>query len=209
MSDPNAPLRLRIKDGVKGAIPCRYALDWMGDRTLAEAWRDCDRADWMLWLAGRLVPLPVLVRCNVAYVREIALPHVRAGEDRPWYATEVALAWCDGRATLVEVRAAAAYAAAYAADAWATAHAAAYAAYDAYAADDADDAAYAAYDAYDAAYAADAAAYAAYAYAAYAAYANCTISVPGRAGTVEKASARIREIIREHITPAMLEEGLG
>ena len=75
------------------------------------------------------------------------LPYVPVGEDRPRLAIELAEAWCNGRATIVEVR---------------TAAYAAYAAYAAADAADADaDAAYAAYAAADAAYAANAAANAA------------------------------------------------
>jgi hypothetical protein len=136
----------------------------------------------MIWLAARTVPRPVLVRCLVTFVREVALPHVPKGEDRPWYATEVAFAWCDGRATLTEVKAAAvaAYAAAYAAS-----YVAPYVA------------------AYSAAVAAEAAAYA-YAGDA-AAYADAAAAY---AAADDAAKRRIREIIREMIPVALIEEGL-
>ena len=121
---------------------CDDALEWCSkQRSRHQAWQDCERGDWMLWLLGYLAgPMGsrsrkrlVLCCCEVA---RPALKHVPKGENRPRVAIETAEAYCYGRASLDEVRAAAKAAA---------------------------DAANAAYDA--AAYAA----YAAYAYAAYAA----------------------------------------
>jgi hypothetical protein len=153
---------------------CNEARHWSAGMTLKVAWRTCPRADWLLWLGGRLVDRKklVLAACKCA---RTALKFIPAGEDRPLKAIETAERWIEGKATIEEVRSVAAVAAdaAYA-DAYAAyaAYAAAYAAYA--------DAAYAAYAAYaDAAYAAyaaaaaaDAAADAAYADAAYAAYAD-------------------------------------
>ena len=127
---------------------CDDALEWCSkQRSRHQAWQDCERGDWMLWLLGYLAgPMGsrsrkrlVLCCCEVA---RPALKHVPKGENRPRVAIETAEAYCYGRASLDEVRAAAkaaydAYvnvAAAY--DAYA-AYAAAYAAYVAYVADDA------------------------------------------------------------------------
>ena len=133
-------------------------------KTFRAAWLACERPDWLLWWAAKCIGEPgstahkQLVRVACACART-ALPHVKAGETRPLKAVETAEAWCDGKATLAEVRSAAS---AYAADAYADDAAAAYAAYAA---------AYAAYAADAATYAAtDAAAHAA-AYATYATYA--------------------------------------
>lgn len=116
---------------------CSEAREWVGARDLATAWSECQRGDWMLWLAARAgVDRRVLVLacCDVA---EPALVHVPPGEDRPRIAIETARAWCRGEATIGQVRAAgrAAQAAAYSAAAADDAAAA-----DAYVADD-DDAA--------------------------------------------------------------------
>ena len=163
---------MNLPDYLRSLGACPEAREWAaGYSTLAEAWTACERADWLLWYAGRHddVDRRLLVRAACACART-ALPHVPPGEDRPRLAIELAEAWCNGRATIVEVRAAAnaaakaANAAAYAANAAAYA-AAAYA--DAYAAYAAADAA----AAYAAAAAANAAADAAYA-AAYAATAD-------------------------------------
>ncbi len=140
----NAQLKRRLKS--LGA--CSEAIEWLGKRDLATAWKECERPDWMLWLAGRIVDRKLLVKaaCKCA---ELALPIFEAEypkDTRVRNCIAVTLMWVAGKATLDEVRVArrgaAAAAAAYAA------HAA--------------DAAYAAANAAaDAAYAADAAAYAA------------------------------------------------
>ena len=169
---------------------CQEALDWAEQYdNLNKAWQKCQRGDWMLWLIGKAIakdadrkPL-VLIACKCA---RLALPYVLKGEEQPQKAIETAEAWVIGKATLKEVKAAAAYAAyaanaasyvanaasaanaAYAASYAANAASAAYAAsYAAYAAADAASASYAAY-ASDAAYAA--------AYASYAAADESTLS---------------------------------
>ncbi len=128
---------------------CSGALEWLGTRGLATAWGECDRGDWLLWLAGMAgVDRRRLVLAACACARG-ALPYIPEGENRPRVAIETAEKWARGEegVTLGDVRRAAC--AAYAA-----------------CATDATDAAYAATDAAYAAYAAaDAAAYAA-AYAA-------------------------------------------
>jgi hypothetical protein len=139
---------------------CSDAVIWVKDRNLTTAWNECERADWMLWLCGRMVGKEgwptrqklVLAACDCA---ETAKQYWRKGDKRPANAIKTARAWARGKATIKKVRNA--YAAAYAAAADADAAAAYAAAAYAYAA------AAAAY-----AYAAAAAAYAAY-YAAYAA----------------------------------------
>ena len=32
---------------------CADAVEWVGDRTLAQAWSECHRADWMFWFLER------------------------------------------------------------------------------------------------------------------------------------------------------------
>ena len=126
---------------------CREAIAWVDDKTPYAAWRLCNRGDWLLWVAAKLAvdrKLVVLAACDCA---ERSMQYVMAGEDRPRMAIETARRWCDGRASLNEVRTAA------------------YAASDAsYAASDADDtsAFYASNASYASAYAASYAAYAAF-----------------------------------------------
>ena len=141
---------------------CSPARDWAKGKTLEQIWITCERADWLLWLIGKMCGKKgwpdrkaiVLVACDCA---ELALPYVEIGDNRPRCAIETARKWVRGDATIDEVKIAAnaaanaaAYAAAYAAYAAAyVAYAAAYAAADA--ARSAVDAAYADFAATDAA----------------------------------------------------------
>jgi hypothetical protein len=155
------------------------AQEWLlslpAETTARQAWQQCQRGDWMLWLLGRLSGPPEsdarkrLVLCAGGCAR-LALVHIPAGEDSPRIAIETGEAWTRGEATIKQVRLAAAAAAASAA--YAASTAAAYAASTAYAAYAA--AASAASAAYAAAAAAAYAAYAASTAAAYAAYAAST-----------------------------------
>ena len=197
-----------LRQQLESLRPCQESLDWIGSRrSAARAWAECERGDWMLWLLGRLAgPLEsesrrrlVLCACECA---RLSLHYVPAGEDRPRVAIETAERWarCEAGVTLDDVRAAA-YAAAYAADAADAAVAVAYAADAAYAAYAyaayayAADAAYAAAYAADAAYAAACAAYAADAavYAAYAADA-AAYAADARARTLRECA----DIVRRH-----------
>ena len=103
---------------------CSEALDWLGDRSIVEAWPDCPCGEWMLWWAARcpsFVPGGELHRriglaaCEIA---RTALVHVPQGEVRPLRAIETAERYWRGEAT-VEVRAAVAAAEAAAMAAWA------------------------------------------------------------------------------------------
>jgi hypothetical protein len=110
---------MKFHDRLKKMNACTEAVEWVGDRSLARAWAECERADWMVWLAARGVnqgsPLHIaIVRAAVACVRP-ALKDVPKGEKRLAEALRVALRWCDDKATLDEVRVAtdAAWAASY------------------------------------------------------------------------------------------------
>ena len=185
---------------LRGMRACTDALEWCeGYKSLAEAWDECKRGDWMLWLLGKLSgesesperKKVVLAACQCA---RLALPHVKAGELRPLKAIETAEAWARGEdnITLKDVRKAAAYAAdsvAYAASA--AYYAAAYAA-------DAAAAAASAASADDASAAAASAADAAY----YAAYANTdTYAADARLLVLDKCA----DIVRKHypVAPAL------
>jgi hypothetical protein len=92
------------------------------DWTAEQAWCECERGDWMIWLAGRLnVERVAIVRTACAVARSV-LHLVPPGEDRPRLAIEAAEAWCDDPSP---ARAEAAEAAAWAAAAaWCAAGAA-------------------------------------------------------------------------------------
>ena len=119
-------------DQLDSLFACPDALEWLREQrhpTLATAWAECERGDWMLWLAGRLAgpqgsdarrPL-TLAACECA---RLSLPRweaLHANDRRPHVAIETAEAWArggDGAPSLDEVRRAAyatyAYASAYA-----------------------------------------------------------------------------------------------
>jgi hypothetical protein len=156
---------LNNRSELNGSRACNEAQEWFNslssDTTLQMAYEQCQRADWMLWLFGKMADKTgwltrkqvVLLACDCA---ETALKYVPNDENRPRLAIEAARKWVRGEATLQEVKDAAAHAAIYAA-AYAAAHATYAAAHAVYAADAAAHAAtYAAYAADAAAHAADA-----------------------------------------------------
>lgn len=185
---------------------CDEALKWVKSGryvTIKKAWRECPRADWLLWLAAKNIGNPgwpthqevVLATCDCA---ETALRFVPEGEERPKVAIETAHRWAVGKATIEECNTAA-WAAADAArdaadaDAWAAADAAADAATTA-AADTAYAYAYAADTAYTAADA-YAAAYAAAADAADAAYTAADVDA-ARARALRKMATIVRRRLK-------------
>jgi len=173
---------------------CGEARVWASGRTLQQAWAECPRGDWLLWLAGRAgVERKVVVLAACACAR-LALKHVRPGEERPLRAVETAEAWARGDASvsLEDVRKAARAADAAAAYAFA-AFAAAYAAYAAFAAADA------AYAAADAAYAAADAAYAA----------DAADAAADAADAARTTLAECADIVRAHIPVALVADALG
>jgi len=86
---------------------CAEAVEWVGDKTLAEAWATCERADWMLWLVTRIdgsyTPRIRLAACACA---RTSLKYVPAGEPRPRLAIECAERYARGEATKDELAAA-------------------------------------------------------------------------------------------------------
>jgi hypothetical protein len=114
---------------------CDDARDWVGDRTAEQAWAECPRGDWMLWLLSRLKPGQELhrplVRCSVEFARQIPSSDQRVidclalvdlwiadGEIIPSQLQEdAAAAWAAAAAAAWAAAAAAAADAAWAADA--------------------------------------------------------------------------------------------
>ena len=197
---------------------CTPSLEWLKSRTLAEAWEQCERGDWLLWLAAKAgVDRRRLVMAACACAR-LALVHVPPGEERPRVAIETAEAWCRGEATIEQVKEARRNAADAADAADAAAYAAAAAAYAAYAASSpayaaaaAAKAAYAAaYAASSPAYAAAAAAKAAYAAAAYAAAAAAYAAYAAAdAAADSRALKEAAELVRGLISCAEVEAAIN
>ena len=112
-------------DKLRAMQACAPALRWIGDRTIEQAWRDCERSDWMCWLLRKIAPNDQRCRLTAADFAE------RVWHLIPDEPTKLAAAWAIGaarRGDRDEMDAAS-----YAAAAYAT-----YAAYAAYAAADAD-----------------------------------------------------------------------
>jgi hypothetical protein len=107
---------------------CKDATDWAKDyRTLGDAWQNCQRGDWMLWLVAQTLGKEqnssgrkrlVFAACQCA---RLGLPYTT--DARVLAAIEVTERWAIGQTSIQEVRDAA-YAAAYAASAYAAANAA-------------------------------------------------------------------------------------
>lgn len=94
---------------------CGDALEWLGDRSIAEAWLDCPRGEWMLWWAPRCPSFVAngdlhrrigLAACEIA---RTALVHVPADDLRPLRAIETTERFWRGEVTLDEVARAAAW----------------------------------------------------------------------------------------------------
>jgi hypothetical protein len=88
---------------------CDEAIAWVESsrrKLAAKIWDDCERGDWMMWIAARAgVDRKLIVSAACLCARE-ALKYVKPGEDRPRIAIETAERWVRGEATIEEVRAA-------------------------------------------------------------------------------------------------------
>src|SRR5438445_571411 len=122
--------------------PCDDAIEFRSQyATFKEAWENCPRGDWMLWIAKKLdIDIKILTKAKAKCA--LTVRHLMK-DQRSINACEIALKFSDGLATREELNNAAAAAAA-AADAAAAAYAADAAAAYAAAAADAAAAAYAA-----------------------------------------------------------------
>ena len=68
---------MNFADDLKRLHACSNAVAWVGNRTLAEAWTECDRPEWLLWLAGRQAGRPLegqVVRTLASGERLLFLP---------------------------------------------------------------------------------------------------------------------------------------
>ena len=161
---------------------CSGAREWVAtQKNYKEAWQNCERGDWMLWLARRLnVDDRKLTLAKFKCANQVR--HLME-DQRSLDALGAAERYGNGKITRDELNAYtyAAYAAADAADAADAAYAAA-------------DAAYAA-DAADAAYAAAAAAYAD-------AYADADAAAAARKESLKKSADFCREILTEEVFTA-------
>lgn len=94
---------------------CQEGTAWCEGKTLTEFWNSSDRADWMLWLCGKMAGMKdwpnqnSLVRVTCLCV-ERSLPLFESqypADRRPRKAIETARAWAKGNSSTIEVKAAA------------------------------------------------------------------------------------------------------
>jgi hypothetical protein len=77
---------------------CSEAVRWADGKSLQEAWDSCDRVDWLLWLAARMMDMPgwhihkqiVSAACDCA---ETALKLIPTYQSAPRKVIEVTRAW--------------------------------------------------------------------------------------------------------------------
>jgi len=86
--------KMTLRNELKRMKACQEAVKWVGDRDLAAAWAECERADWMLWYAAWKAPRTLVVRAACACART-ALRFVPDGEDRPRLAIRAAKRWAN------------------------------------------------------------------------------------------------------------------
>ena len=101
---------MRFNEKLKTIHACDEAVEWVGQRGLRKAWAECERSDWMIWLACECQEeLGITDRqlheiaCDCA---ERALQYVPDGEDRPRIAIMTKRRWIRGDATDEELSAA-------------------------------------------------------------------------------------------------------
>ena len=80
---------------------CDEAIEWAGDRTIEEIVKDCDRGDWLLWLAKKIgIELQPLTLAKAHCANTVR--HLMENE-RSIKAVDIAIAFGEGRATMEEL----------------------------------------------------------------------------------------------------------
>jgi hypothetical protein len=95
---------------LKKLNPCSEALKWVQKQdSNQQAWNDCKRGDWMLWLIGKLSGEPksktrkklVLAACECA---RLSLELIPENEKRSLIAIEIAEKWTRGESSIEDVK---------------------------------------------------------------------------------------------------------
>ena len=171
---------------------CNEAIEWVGERTVEEAWAECPRGDWMLWIYAKMYP---------TNIKEITLAKGHCAntvrhllrDERSIQAIDIAIAFGEGRDISLKQLNEAAYQASYAAyDAASSAATFAFADY-------ASASSAAAYAAYAVSAASDAASDAASYAASYAAYAVSDVAsaAVSKAAAVSDAATHVTHVTHE------------
>ena len=84
----------RLQGHLAAIGACMGAREWAGDRTAAQVWDECERADWLLWWAGTMGRNShQKIVLTVVTCARTALHYVPDGEERPRLAIEAAERW--------------------------------------------------------------------------------------------------------------------
>ena len=51
---------MKAKELLKKLNACTEAIEWVEDRTVEQAWQDCERGDWMLWFYAKQYPEKII-----------------------------------------------------------------------------------------------------------------------------------------------------
>ena len=101
-----------VAERIKHLRPCEEAVAWAADFTSnTNAWQECERGDWMLWLLGHVSGRPYsskrrqLVRCACECA---ALSFKYSKDTRVTKCLEILKLWFDGNVTQQELAMAAA-----------------------------------------------------------------------------------------------------
>jgi hypothetical protein len=165
---------MTFTEQLKALNACKESICWVGERTLEQAWLECDRIDWMLWLVAK-IDLTLVVYCAAKFARTSLLYNA---DPRVVAAVECAEAFARGEIVSMDAADAADCAADCADRASDCADGAAYAA------------SYAARAAGSASYAADCAAYAASYADCAASYADCAADCAAYAASYAARAVR-------------------
>lgn len=83
---------------------CHAAMVWLADKSSAQAWTDCQRGDWMLWIASKSgVDVRTVTRAKVECAMLVA--HLLT-DQRSLNALRVAGQYADGLASIQELKSA-------------------------------------------------------------------------------------------------------
>src|SRR5262245_34769332 len=96
--------RIPLNKLLQSFAACDQAVAWADARDWQAAWDECDRGDWLLWIAARLGVERRTVVWAACKCARLALRHIPNGEKRPLKAIQTAEAWCKGKATIEQVR---------------------------------------------------------------------------------------------------------
>ncbi len=88
---------MTLRDLLIDLDACSPALEWVGDKTIEQAVKECNRTEWIGWLADEL-QLPKQIRCLAAGHAANTVRHLMKDE-KSIKALDTAIAYGEGKAT--------------------------------------------------------------------------------------------------------------